>query len=204
MTIEIFDCEQNSPEWLRARMGIPTASEFKKLLGIRKDARDKVTRRDYMYRLAGEIITGEPYEHYSNAHMERGHEMEPEARSYYAFMEDAPLTRVGFIRNGSKGCSPDSLVGNSGMLEIKTALPHVLIDAMLSDDFPPEHKAQTQGQLWTAEREWSDILIYWPKMPPVKRRAYRDEAYIKLLSDAVDQFNAELADLVEKIRKQAA
>lgn len=204
MSVEVIDCPQNSDEWLRCRMGIPTSSEFKKLLGIKKDAKEKVTRRDYMYRLAGELITGEPYEQYTNAHMERGHEMEPEARGYYAFTNNVQLTRVGFIRNGSKGCSPDSLVGNDGMLEIKTALPHILIGAMFDDGFPPEHKAQTQGALLVAEREWIDICIYWPRMPTVVRRAYRDEPYIKQLSDAVDQFNSELADLVERIRKQAA
>ncbi|HEX7896008.1 MAG TPA: YqaJ viral recombinase family protein [Terriglobales bacterium] len=204
MALEIYDVPQNSDEWLRARMGLPTASEFKKLLGIRKDAKDKVTRRKYLYQLAGEIITGEPTERYSNGHMERGHEMEPEARAFYSFMHDAPLTRVGFIRNGQKGCSPDSLVGNDGMLEIKTALPDILIDALFSDDPPAEHKAQFQGALWVAEREWIDICVYWPKMPSVVRRAYRDEPYIAELSRAVAEFNEELATLVGRIRAMAA
>jgi hypothetical protein len=204
MTVEIIDCDQNSDTWLRARMGIPTASEFKKIIGVRKDARDKVTRRDYMYKLAGEIITGEPAQNYSNAHMERGHEMEPEARSLYAVLNDAPLTRVGFIRNGNKGCSPDSLVGPKGTLEIKTAFPHIVIEHMLSDEFPSEHKPQTQGILYVAEREWIDVCIYWPKMTPVIRRAYRDEAYLDMLGKAVDQFNEELAALVERIRARAA
>jgi hypothetical protein len=101
---------------------------------------------------------------------------------------------VGFVTNHGAGCSPDSLIGDAGMLEIKTAAPHILIGRLLCDDFPPEHRAQCQGNLWVAEREWIDCLVYWPGMPPVVRRAERDEAFIKDLAAAVDQFNAELAE----------
>jgi YqaJ-like viral recombinase domain len=201
--IEIVDCEQGTEAWFRARMGIPTASEFKTLLGIKKDAREKVTRRTYMLKLAGEILTGEPMESYSNGHMERGKIMEDEARSLYAFMHDIDPVRVGFVKNGQKGCSPDSLIGNDGMLEIKTALPHILAEIVLKDDFPPEHKAQCQGALWVAEREWIDITVYWPRMPRFVKRAYRDEPYIKELSAAVNQFNDELAAVVEDLRRRA-
>lgn len=185
-------------------MGIPTSSQFKTVIAKGKNGTPSLTRRKYLYRLAGELITGEPSESFSNVHTDRGHEMEPEARGRYAFINDVEIQRVGFIRRDAKGCSPDGLVGNNGMLEIKTALPDVLIDHLLSDGFPSEHVAQCQGALWVAEREWIDICIYWPRMPTVIRRAYRDEPYIKQLSDAVDQFNSELAELVERIRKQAA
>lgn len=201
MSIKIVDCEQGTEEWHRARMGIPTASEFKTLLGINKDAKDKKTRTTYMLKLAGEILTGEPMESYSNPHMERGKIMEDEARSFYAFMADAEPVRVGFIRNGDCGCSPDSLIGDAGALEIKTALPHILGDYILKDTFPAEHKAQTQGVLWVAEREWIDLSIYWPKMPRFVKRAPRDEAYIKELASGVAQFNDELREMVEKIRR---
>ena len=197
--MKIIDCEQGSEEWFRARMGIPTASEFKTLLGIKKDAREKVTRRTYMLKLAGEILTGEPMESYSNGHMERGKEMEAEARKMYAFMTDAEPQRVGFIVNGPKGCSPDSMLP-AGLLEIKTKLPHLMIECLLKDEFPPEHKAQCQGALWVSEREWVDIAVYWPKLPLFVKRAHRDEAYIKELASAVDAFNSELAETVEKIR----
>lgn len=206
MGLEIIDCEQNSPEWYRARMGIPTASEFKTIIGIKKDAREKVTRRTYMLKLAGELITGEPMESYSNDHMERGKAMEDEARNLYAFMTDAEPKRVGFIRNGPKGCSPDSLIddpilGKRGMLEIKTKLAHLTIDCLLKDEFPSEHRAQCQGALWVAEREWIDICVYWPKLPLFVKRAYRDEAFIKDLGQAVDDFNSELAEMVERVRR---
>ena len=196
---ELIDCEQGSESWYQARLGIPTASEFKTLLGIKKDARDKATRRTYMHKLAGEIITGNPMENYVNDHMARGKEMEGEARDYYAFGSESAVQQVGFIRRGKTGCSPDSIVGDNGLLEIKTKLPHLLIDCLLADDFPPEHKAQCQGALWIAEREWVDIVCYWPAMPTFVKRAYRDEHYIGALSAAVDQFNDELAELVSKL-----
>lgn len=199
--MQIIECEQGTEAWYRARMGLPTASEFKTLLGVTKDAKDKKTRATYMLKLAGEIITGEPTEGYTNAHMERGKVMEGEARDFYAFMRDIEPQRVGFIVNGAKGCSPDSLIGTSGLLEIKTALPHILGDIILKDAFPPEHKAQCQGALWITEREWIDLCVYWPKMPRFVKRAHRDEAYIADLAKAVDQFNAELAETVDRIRR---
>lgn len=198
--VEIITCDQNSADWYRARMGIPTASEFATVMAKGKGGGESKTRQTYLYKLAGEIITGQPMESYSNAHMERGHAMEQEARELYEFMTDQTCERVGFVRSGRKGASPDSLVGPNGLVEIKTKLPHLVIEALFRGEFPPEHKAQCQGQLWVAEREWLDIAIYWPGMPLFVTTATRDEAYIRELSDAVDSFNAELDIIVDRVR----
>lgn len=199
--IEISSCEQRSPDWYRLRLGIPTASEFATVLAKGKDGGDSKTRKTYMLKLAGERLTGEPAEAYDNAYMERGRLMEAEARAAYAFIADADCAQVGFIRNGDKGCSPDSLIGDDGVLEIKTAAPHILIGHIARGDFPPEHRAQCQGALWVTERAWIDIAIYWPKLPLFVKRAYRDEDYIASLAKAVDAFNAELAETVERVRR---
>lgn len=199
--MQIYDCAQGSPEWFAARLGIPTASEFHTVLAKGRDGGASLTRKTYMLKLAGEIMTGEPMDNYSNAHMERGKVMEDEARDCYAFMKDVEPQRVGFIRNGRKGCSPDSLIGDRKALEIKTKLPHLLIELLLKDEFPPEHKAQTQGILWVAERDEIDIGCYWPKMPLFVKSAGRDDLYIKALSDAVDRFNDELQETVLRIRR---
>ena len=204
MSPTIVDCEQGTEIWLRARMGIPTASEFGSVLAAAKDGKDRKTRNKYMRKLAGELITGEPMETFQNQHMERGKIMEDEARDFYAFTTDEPIQRIGFVVNGDRGCSPDSFIGASGMLEIKTALPDILIEKILADDFPPEHRAQCQGNLMVAEREWIDIGIYWPKMPMFVKRAYRDESYIRNMSAEIDAFNAELHELVERIRRYGA
>jgi hypothetical protein len=198
--MQIIECDQGSDEWLRARMGIPTASEFSTVMASGRGGGESKTRKTYMLKLAGELLTGEPMDSHSNHHMERGKEMEPEARNLYAFMKDCEPQIVGFIRNGNKGCSPDSLIGTDGMTEIKTKLPHLQIECLLSGRIPPEHKAQCQGALWVAEREWIDFVSYWPKLPLHVAREYRDEDYISKLSDAVDEFNDELAQLVERVR----
>lgn len=204
MSIQIVDCEQGTPEWRAARAGIPTASEFHTIMAKGKDGGASITRRKYLYSLAGEVLTGEPIDSYSNPHMERGKAMEDDARRLYAFMADADPLQVGFIRSGNKGASPDSLVGDNGGLEIKTALPHIQIDRLERDRLPPEHVAQVQGGLWVAEREWWDFVSFWPKLPMLKVRVYRDEEYIKTMSDEIDRFNAELAELVERIRRYGA
>lgn len=202
--LQILTCEQGTEEWHRARAGIPTASEFATVMASGRGGGESKTRRTYLLKLAGEIITGQPSESYSNAHMERGHAMEPDARELYALKHDADPQLVGFVRNGMKGCSPDSLIGSAGLLEIKTKLPHLHIDCLLRGEFPAEHKAQCQGALWVCEREWIDIAVYWPKLPLFEKRAYRDEAYIRALAQAVDDFNAELADVVERVRTYGA
>lgn len=202
--IEIFDnVEQGSEEWKKIRLGLVTASKMSVVMASGRGGAESKTRLDYMCDLAGEIITGNPTESYSNQFMERGKEQEDEARRLYAFEKDADLTRVGFVRNGSKGCSPDSLQGKDGALEIKTTMARLLIKIMMRGDYPPEHKAQCQGTLWVTEREWIDIAIYCPKMPLFVERIYRDEPYIKQITGAVADFNIELRQMVEKIRSMS-
>lgn len=194
--IEIITCEQGSDEWRKARAGIPTASEFSTVLAKGEGK----TRRTYMLKLAGEILTGEPMESYSNVHMERGKVMEDEARDLYIFTQWVEPQRVGFIRNGDKGCSPDSLIGENGGLEIKTALPHIQIERLLKDELPPEHKAQVQGSMWVTERETWDFVSYWPNLPLLCVQVQRDNGYIANLAGEVARFNDELAKVVETIR----
>lgn len=202
--LEIINCEQGTELWRRARAGLPTASEFATVMVTkgRGEGGSSVGRRKYMLKLAGEIITGEPMESFFNAQMERGKIMEAEARNYYAFMEGEDPELVGFMRDNAKGCgcSPDALISANGALEIKTHEPHILAEMLFKGEFPPEHRAQTQGVLYVSEREWIDLICYWPKMPPLVKRAYRDSGYIRTLSQAISQFNDELAETVEKIR----
>lgn len=197
MAVEIIDCEQGTPAWHEARRGIVTASNFSKILA---KGEGKV-RATYMRTLAGEIITGAAHEGYKSQSMERGNAMEAEARRFYSLMSDSDPEQVGFIRNGKVGYSPDSLVGASGLLEIKTQQPDLLIETIERDSFPSVHVAQCQGGLWVAEREWIDLVVYWPKMPPFTKRLYRDEAYIRALATAVGIFNVELHEMVEKVRR---
>lgn len=204
MALEIFNVEQGSPEWHQCRAGIPTASMFGTVMAKGRGKEPSKTRRAYMLTLLGERITGEVQESYSNAHMERGRIMEDEARSMYAFMRDVEPETVGFVRNGNKGASPDNFIGANGGLEIKTKLPHLLLDCLLQGELPPEHKPQVQGCLWVCEREWWDFMAYWPKLPPLIVRVYRDEDYIKKLDEEVTRFNDELNELHEQLKRRYA
>lgn len=199
--IEVFDFDQGSADWFEARAGLPTASEFATVMAKGKDGGASVTRARYMRKLAGEILTGEPDpDTYTNTHMERGKAMEDEARNLYAYLKNLEPQRVGFIRNGQKGASPDALVDVDGGLELKSASREVQIERLQRDALPPEHKAQVLGNIWVCEREWWDFVSYCPKLPPLIIRVPRDDIYIRQISAAVDAFNEELALLVERIR----
>lgn len=201
MSLQIHRCEQGSTEWFDLRKGIPTSSEFECLMKRGRDGKTpSATRRTYMLQLAGEVLTGEPPEGFFSIYTERGKQLEPEARDLYAMLTDTVPEQIGFITNHGAGCSTDSLIGEAGILEIKTKKPALLVEAIDSGTFVEDHRAQCQGALWVAEREWIDLTLYWPGLPPFIKRAYRDETYIAALADAVAAFNDELAKLVEKVR----
>lgn len=199
--LEIFNVEQGTPEWKACRIGIPTASEFETVL--RKSGRGpggtSKERRTYMLKLIGEALTGEPMESFSNAHMERGKAMEDEARKYYELAVDVTTQRIGFMRRGRAGASPDSLVGDDGLLEIKTKLPHLQLEVLDAGQVPAEHLPQIQGQLWISGRAWVDFVSYWPGIRPFIKRVHRDDAYIAELAAAVEAFNKDLDALMAKL-----
>lgn len=200
--MEIFDVEQGSPEWFALRRGLPTASMFKVLM-VKNDT--KAGRTTYLHKLAGERLSGENMENFSNAAMEDGKKKEPELLRHYAFVRDCEPMLVGFIREGKCGCSPDALIGDDGMLEIKRAAPHILIPirlkAMADPNYvPSEHIAQCQGGMMISNSKWCDLLVGYPKMKPLIVRIERDEDYISQLRDAVDVFDLDLRRLVERLK----
>lgn len=195
MTLEIIDCEQNSDQWYRARLGIPTASKFHTVMahGQSKGSPSK-TRNDYLNQLVAERCTGIIQQGFYNQHTERGHKQEKEARDAYAFLTGNEPVLVGFIRNGEKGASPDALIGDHGLLEIKTKLPHLQVATILANKVPSTHLTQIQGQLWVAERDWCDFVSYCPHLDPFIRRVYRDEHFIQKLVSNVNRFIEELLE----------
>lgn len=199
--MRIVNCEQGTEEWFSVRAGMPTASEFSTVMAKGKAGGESKTRKTYMLKLAGEVLTGNPMDSYCNGHMERGKEREDEARDLYAFLKDSDPERIGFIINGRKGCSPDSFIGTNGGLEIKSAAAHIQVERLLLNRTPPEYVAQVQGCLWVGEREWWDFVSYCPGLPLLVVREHRDEEYISKLSAAVDEFNEELDHMVERIRR---
>ena len=196
--IEVLDFEQGSAEWHQARCGLVTASRFKDVLA----EGDGKMRSKYLRELASETLRGWVEDGYSNAHMERGHEQEDDARRAFAFEHAVTPVRVGFIRNGRVGCSPDSLLGDDGGLEIKTALGHIQIERLQRNALPSEHRAQVQGSLWVTGRKWWSFVSYSPDLPLMHVRVERDEAYIAKLEAAVTAFLSELDTTVASLSDQ--
>jgi predicted phage-related endonuclease len=196
--VETFELEQGTPEWWDVRMGIATASNFTK---VKAGGEGKIRWR-YMRMLAGEQITRMPAETFRNDAMDRGTAQEPALRSLYALMTNNEPIPCGFMRRRLGdymiGCSPDSLIETKGMLEIKSAAAHVLIEVVEGNQIPPEHVAQCQGSLLVSGREYCDLFIGCPGMRPFYKRIPRDEAYITMLANFLDVFNRELAQMVER------
>jgi hypothetical protein len=204
------ECRQGTPEWFEIRKGLPTASEFSKVMakvGPRGGTSHKeyVGRMQYMRELAGEIITGEvrDAEWLGNRHTERGKEREAEARDLYALMHDVEPQRVGFIRNGNCGASPDSLIGDDGGLEIKDCLPHLQIERLQDKTLPGQYKWQVIGSLLVSERGWWDFMSHSRGLPPFITRVRREDVQQELaeLRAGIDRFVEELNLLVEWVRR---
>ena len=203
-TPEYIDCEQGTEEWLAARAGVVTASVFDVVQMKGRGGGVSETRRKLMYQLAAETITGQPCPQWNgNQHTERGKVMEQEVRDLYAATSPVPVTPVGFVRRGRFGASPDSLVGDDGLLEIKTKLPHLQIDAVLAGVLPSDHVAQVQGQLMVTGRRWCDFRSYWPGLPELRVRVFPDLAYQSALLRELTTFVAELDALVARLRGMA-
>ena len=202
----ITEVEQGSPEWLTLRLGIVTCSELECLLVNGKgEAGFGAGAFTYMNTLIGERITGEAADPFTgNRHTERGHELEGVARKLYEQREEVETKQVAIILNHGAGYSPDSLVSAKGLTEIKTKLPKFQVEVILSGDIPKEHVAQWQGGLWVSEREWIDFVCYWPGMPLFIKRAYRDEAMIRKLSERVSTFYEILDDRMNRVLGIAA
>lgn len=191
--LEIINCEQNSLVWKLARCGRITASSFSDVLA--KGAGK--TRRTYMLKLAAERIREEIGDSFSSEYTDRGHEFEEIALNLYVDRTGAEVSKCGFmLLDGVYGYSPDFLVGESGLGEIKTRSPHLQAELLLADKVPPEHFAQLQGGLMVSGRKWIDFVSYCPGMPLFIRRVERDEEYIYNLKKELESFSSELNDIV--------
>lgn len=193
--MQIFNCEQGSDEWREARRGIATASKFKDILAKGQGK----TRRTYLYQLAAERITGLPTASFSNEHTQRGSYEEAEIRQLYADSSGYEIKEVGFIRLGHVGYSPDGMVNDDGLIEIKSKLAHLQIACIVENKVPAEHIAQIQGGLYITGRQWCDFISYCPGLPNFYKRVYRDDDYIAELQDALTQFENDLDATVDLI-----
>ena len=186
--------DQGTEEWRKARMAIPTASNFGKILTPTGKASRQA--KDYRHKLLAEHLTGEPTpDEFQSGAMLRGWELEPIAREFYAFQTDSDVQEVGFIYYDDRksiGASPDGLVGEYRYLEIKCPSGGVQIATLLSGEMPAAHIPQVQGGLWVSGRDVCDFVSYHPQIPSAIYQVERDDDYISLLMEAVEEFVAEM------------
>lgn len=176
----IHDLEQGSPEWFAVRLGIPTASYFDKL--ITPTGKESTQAETYENKLVAELLTGKPVDDFEgNEYTRQGNEREPDAAAFYALQRDIDPIKVGFVTDDNRtyGCSPDRLIGDDGLLEIKCPAAHTHVKYMLDRNIDRKYYPQIQGQLLVTGRKWVDIISYHPEMQPVIIRVERDEIFLK-------------------------
>ncbi len=194
--MEILDLEQGSEEWFEARRGIPSASAFSRFI---TPARGDYSRqaKGYMATLIRETKEGTG-ERVNSYWMERGIAMEPEARSWFEFEFECDVEQVGLILSRDCAYSPDGLLGDNGLIEIKCAKPETHIGWLLDDKLPDEHKPQVHGGLVIADRDWLKFVSYCPGYKPLVIEVFRDE-YTGKVEKAVDRFVSEYADAKARV-----
>ena len=185
----LHDCEQNTEAWHRLRLGIPTASEFHKIITPKKLEISKQAS-GYMYRLLAEWVTGEQLPNFSSEWMERGQDLEDQAVLAYEMLTGAETRRAGFITtdDGLLGCSPDRLIGDDGDLEIKCPLIQTQIEYALSGTVGEDYMAQLQGRMLIHGRKYVDIFSFHPLLSIPAVRVNRDEEFIATLGTVLKGF----------------
>lgn len=190
--------EQRSPEWFAARCGKVTASRIADLMAKTKTGWG-ASRKNYMAELIAERLTGVTAQSYTNAAMQWGTDTEPQARAAYEFFRDEVVEEVALVDHpkiAMTSASPDGLVGDNGMLEIKCPNTATHIDTLLTKKIPGKYILQMQWQMTCADRQWCDYASFDPRMPEHLRlfvdRVHRDSKKIAEIEAAVSEFLTEL------------
>lgn len=199
--MKICTAEQGTKEWIADRCGIPSASNFDMI--ITADGKPSKQRTKYLYRLAGERVSGIVEETYQNAAMLRGKELEDEARQLYQITTGKEVKQVGFCvteKNPIYGASPDGLVENDGLVEIKCPQVATHVGYLIANVLPVDYFQQTQGQLLVTGRKWNDFVSYSPGLKPLIIRVYPDKKFLKALAVELELFTSELDEITKKIK----
>lgn len=199
--------DQRSDEWLRARLGHATGSRFKDVMARLKSGAPAKARQDYALELATERITGLMADNFVSAAMKWGTEQEEAARTAYIAVTGSWVEETGFIRHReiAAGVSPDGLVDDNGMIEIKCPFNSNNHVVTMLEGMPDDHMPQVQGQMWITGRAWNDFCSFDPRMPEhlrlYRQRINRDDGYIQRLESEVRNFLAEVDEITAKLMR---
>lgn len=210
--MKIIDAPQGSPEWFAARAGRVTASRMDAVLAKGRSGAPSATRAAYMGELIAETLTGQPANAFKgNADTERGQELEPDARAIYELRKGAMTRSVGLVihpRIERSGASPDGLVDDVGLIEIKCPRIHTHLEYLLGGEPPSGYIPQMAWQCACTERAWVDFVSYCPAMPEDLQlfvvRYEPSMAYLKELEAAVTDFLAEMDTKLARVAKLRA
>lgn len=199
----ILDHEQGTDEWLKSRLGKPSASMFSQL--ITNNGKISSSASKYIRTLIAEKLTGEHKDFYKSQWMQRGNELEPEAREMYSFITGNEVVETGFILHDSEdfGCSPDGLIcgTNTGGVEIKCPAPDTHVEYMQDKQAGvKKYWQQIQGCMYVTDRQWWDFFSYHPSMRHVLVRVERDEQYIAKLAVEINKAVKIIKTEVERMK----
>jgi putative phage-type endonuclease len=196
--MKIIDCEQGSEQWFAARLGKVSASRIADLTAKTKSGYS-TSRANYAAELIAERLTGVKAEKYTNGAMQWGTEQEGPARTMYEFMSDVSVTEVGLVIHPTidAACaSPDGLVGDDGLIEIKCPLTATHLDTLLGAGIDLKYMKQMQWQMACTGRSWCDFASFDPRLPADMQlhvsRVNRDPIIIADLEKEVRSFLAEI------------
>ena len=191
----ILNVEQGSDEWLKARLGVITASEFGKI--ITPTGSKSASANEYMGKLIAEHLTGEQQEHFMSDDMARGNELEPKARTFFEAIKGVQVDEVGMVYKDSNkviACSPDGLILNEKKeyeqgVEIKCPKLATHIAYVLNKKIPNIYIPQVQGSMWVTGADGWRFMSYHPKYKPLIIFVERDDAYIEKMEKIILSFS---------------
>ena len=197
---------QGSEAWHLMRLGKITASRINDVVAMIKTG-EAATRADYRIELVCERLTGKPTEGFTNSHMERGIELEPFARSAYEIATATFVDQVAFVdhpRLKNTGASPDGLVGDEGLIEIKCPAVKTHIKTLVDKKAPSKYMNQMQWQMACTKRLWVDFVSYCPELPEnmqlFVKRVERDNGIIAELESKVLEFDEEVEAVIQQLK----
>ena len=200
--------EQRSDEWFEASLGKVTASKIADVMSTLKTGKEAITRKNYRIQLVSERLTGKKADSFMNDAMRIGIEREEDARTTYMFKHN-DVEEVGFIDHPSipmTGASPDGLVGDDGLIEIKCPLATTHTDTIISGEAPSKYIPQMQWQMACTGRQWCDFVSLNPDFPENLQlfvvRVDRDDTIIQELEDGVKKFLSEVDETIVKLKEK--
>lgn len=182
--------DQGSEEWLKLRLGVATASNFDKI--ITPTGKESTQFEKYALELATQTLVSEPDSTFKNEAMQRGNALEPLARQLYQETTLNFVDEITMFKSdcGNFGYSPDGLIGEDGLLEIKCPLATTHLKYLIDNKLPSEYIPQVQGGLLLSGRKWCDFVSYHPNFKERNMliiRVERDEEFIAKLKDGIEK-----------------